>query len=138
MAITLGDHFMNLALTEFDHLARRVESTLRAPSVLADEKPVAVFPRVDELRDVLIPLLDWCVGRRPSAARGIVGIAAPCGAGKTLLLSWLAATARGLGLTQFAFAAQGLTPRVTSYRFGCSKVRRRRLMWTLSSLTCGR
>jgi pantothenate kinase len=73
--------------------------------VLADEKPVAVFPRVDELRDVLIPLLDWCVGRRPSAARGIVGIAAPCGAGKTLLLSWLAATARGLGLTQFAFAA---------------------------------
>jgi hypothetical protein len=93
MAITLGDHFMNLALTEFDHLARRVESTLRAPSVLADEKPVAVFPRVDELRDVLIPLLDWCVGRRPSAARGIVGIAAPCGAGKTLLLSWLAATA---------------------------------------------
>jgi pantothenate kinase len=105
MAITLGDRFMNLALTEFDHLARRVESTLRAPSVLADEKPVAVFPRVDELRDVLIPLLDWCVGRRPSAARGIVGIAAPCGAGKTLLLSWLAATPRGLGLTQFAFAA---------------------------------
>jgi len=105
MAITLGDRFMNLARTELDHLARRVASTLRAGSVLADERPVAVVPRADELGDVLIPLLDWCRGRSPSAARGIVGIAAPCGAGKTLLLSWLAATARELGLTQFAFAA---------------------------------
>ena len=73
--------------------------------MLADEKPVAVFPRVDELREVLIPLLDWCLDRRPAAARGIVGVAAPCGAGKTLLFSWLAATARELGLRQFAFAA---------------------------------
>ena len=96
---------MDLASTELDLLARRVASTLGAGSVLADEKPVALVPRVDELRDVLIPLLEWCRGRRPSAARGIVGIAAPCGAGKTLLSSWLAATARELGLTQFAFAA---------------------------------
>jgi pantothenate kinase len=96
---------MNLARTELDQLACRVASTLRAGSVWADEKPVAVLPRVDELREVLIPLLDWCLDRRPSAARGIVGIAAPCGAGKTLLISWLAATARELGLRQFAFAA---------------------------------
>ena len=96
---------MNLTRTELDHLARRVASALRAGSVLADERPVAVVPRADELREVLIPLLDWCLDRRPSAARGIVGIAAPCGAGKTLLLSWLTATARELGLRQFAFAA---------------------------------
>ena len=79
MAITLGDRFMNLARTELDHLARRVASTLRAGSVLADERPVAVVPRADELGDVLIPLLDWCRGRSPSAARGIVGVAAQNG-----------------------------------------------------------
>jgi pantothenate kinase len=96
---------MDLTSTELDQLACRVASTLRAGSVWADEEPVAVVPRVDELREVLIPLLDWCLDRRPSAARGVVGIAAPCGAGKTLLLSWLAAMARELGLRQFAFAA---------------------------------
>jgi len=96
---------MDLRRTELDRLARRVASILRAGSVLADEKPVAVVPGANELRDVVIPLLDWCRARKPSAARGIVGIAAPCGAGKTLLLSWLAATARALDLRQFAFAA---------------------------------
>ncbi len=96
---------MNLASLELDDLARRVASTLKAGSVLADGNPVAVAPRADELCGVVIPLLDWCLCRRPSAARGIVGIAAPCGAGKTLLLSWLAATAGELNLRQFAFAA---------------------------------
>jgi pantothenate kinase len=96
---------MDLATTELDQLACRVASTLRAGSVLADERPVALVPQADDLRGVLLPLLDWCLERRPSAARGIVGIAAPCGAGKTLLLCWLAATARALDLRQFAFAA---------------------------------
>ena len=96
---------MNLAGTELEQLAGCLVAALGAGSPGADENPVAVVPRVDELREVLIPLLDWCLDRRPAAARGIVGIAAPCGAGKTLLLSWLAATARELGLRQFAFAA---------------------------------
>ena len=96
---------MNLRRTELEPLAQRIASLLKAGAVLADEKNVAVVPQPDELRDVVIPLLDWCLVRKPSAARGIVGIAAPCGAGKTLLLSWLAATARELNLIQFAFVA---------------------------------
>jgi hypothetical protein len=96
---------MNCTTTELDQLACRVASTLRAGEVLADEKPVAVAPCADDLRDVLVPILSWCLDRRLSAARGLVGIAAPCGAGKTLFLSWLAATARALDCPHFAFAA---------------------------------
>ena len=105
VVITLREGVMNRDGTELDQLARRVSLTLRAGSVLADEKLVAVAPQANDLRDVVIPLLDWCLARRPAAARGIVGIAAPCGAGKTLLLCWLAATAHALDLQQFAFAA---------------------------------
>jgi len=96
---------MKLSSLELEHLVCRVAVTLRAGSPGADEKPVAAVPRLDELCEVLLPLLAWCLDRRPSTARGLVGIAAPCGAGKTLLLSWLAATARELGLRQFAFMA---------------------------------
>jgi len=96
---------MTLLTQDFEQLAGRLARTLRAGCAGVDDVPVAAVPRVEELRQVLTPLLGWCVSRTPSAARGLVGIAGPCGAGKTLLLSWLAATARELGLVQFAFAA---------------------------------
>jgi pantothenate kinase len=96
---------MDLARTQLEPLACRLASALRAATAGGDEKPVAAVPREDELRDVLFPLLDWCLGHNPEAARGLVGIAGPGGSGKTLLLAWLAATARELGLRQFAFAA---------------------------------
>jgi pantothenate kinase len=96
---------MDPVITELAPFATRLASALRAAPAGGDEKPVAAVPREDELRDVLFPLLDWCLGHRPEAARGLVGIAGPGGSGKTLLLSWLAAAARELGWRQFAFAA---------------------------------
>jgi len=109
-------------------LATEVADLLRAGEILADEKPAAVFPSVEELRGVLLPLLEWCAERtaqglasalrgappvRPihpmppiipiSPSRGLAGIAAPPGGGKTLLLAWLAATVRALGRKEFAF-----------------------------------
>ena len=74
--------------------------------VLADEKPVQVFPDETILQNVLLPLLAWCRERRPVTGRNIVGIVAPAGAGKSLLTAWLAATARALGWREFEFFSQ--------------------------------
>ncbi len=109
-------------------LATEVADLLRTGNILADEKPVAVFPSLEVVREVLLPLLQWCVQRQAqglgsalrrappvspvlpippiaplSPSRGLVGIAAPPGGGKTLLLAWLAATAQALGRKEFAF-----------------------------------
>jgi pantothenate kinase len=89
---------------EIAPVVSRVAELLRAGKVLADEKPVAALPTAEEVREVLLPLLEWCAEREATApGRGLVGIAAPPGGGKTLLLAWLAATARALEWEEFAF-----------------------------------
>ena len=96
---------------EIAPLLSKVAHLLRAGAVLADEKPILAFPAAQTLREVLLPLLEWCAQRtRPSppippipACRGVVGIAAPPGGGKTLLLAWRAATARALEWEEVAF-----------------------------------
>ena len=92
-------------------VASKAAELLRAGKVLADEKPVAALPTPDTLREVLLPLLEWCAEPvRPMLpitpilpSRGLVAIVAPPGGGKTLLLAWLAATARALEREEFAF-----------------------------------
>jgi pantothenate kinase len=87
---------------------------LQAGKLLADDKPVPAFPSPETLSEVLLPLLEWCAERtRPIPpiipitpilpSRGLIGIAAPAGGGKTLLLAWLAATAAALEWEEFAF-----------------------------------
>jgi pantothenate kinase len=84
-------------------LSKAVE-LLRAGKVLADEKPMAVLPTAEDMREALLPLLEWCAeGETTTSGRGLVGIAAPAGGGKTLLLAWLAATAAALEWEEFAF-----------------------------------
>jgi pantothenate kinase len=87
-------------------IASQAAEILRAGAVLADEKPVTVFPSAQDVREALRPLLEWCVRREATiAGRGLVGIAAPAAGGKTLLLAWLAATAKALDRPEFAFLA---------------------------------
>jgi pantothenate kinase len=106
----------------------KMTELLCSRQILADEKPVSEFPTTQTLREVLLPLLEWCAdhpakpaGQAPTAippfppilpiapivpippSRGLVGIAAPPGGGKTLLLAWLAATAKALEREEFAF-----------------------------------
>lgn len=91
---------------EIAPVASRVAAILRAGEVLADEKPVAVLPSAEDLREALLPLLEWCAERTAATpGRGLVGLAAPPGGGKTLLLAWLAATAKALEWKEFAFLA---------------------------------
>lgn len=89
---------------DFDRLAAEAADALRAGIVQADERPVSVAPTAREVREVLVPLLQGCLGRRPEG-RGLVGIAAPPGAGKSTFVAWLRATAMVLGWKQLAFAA---------------------------------
>jgi hypothetical protein len=91
---------------EIAAVASKVGELLRAGEVLADEKPVAALPSPEDVRRVLLPLLQWCAERTATTpGRGLVGIAAPAGGGKTLLLAWLAATAKALERREFAFLA---------------------------------
>jgi pantothenate kinase len=91
---------------EIAAVVSKVGELLRAGEVLADEKPVAASPSAEDVRQALLPLLEWCAARTATTpGRGLVGIAAPAGGGKTLLLAWLAATARALEWRQFAFLA---------------------------------
>jgi pantothenate kinase len=95
-------------------LLSKAAELLRAGKVLADEKPVSALPTAEDMREVLLPLLEWCAERETTSAgpalrsfseggRGLVGIVAPAGGGKTLLLAWLAATATALEWEEFAF-----------------------------------
>jgi len=86
-----------------DGLASRVKALLDAGAVLVDEKPAARAPRPEEVRGVVLPLLEWCRGRPISDGRGVVGIVAPCGGGKSLLTAWLSAASKALDWAEFAF-----------------------------------
>jgi len=90
---------------ELEDLTSCVASVLEGGALATDGRPVAVVPRSIELQGVVLPLLEWCRQREPQTPRGIVGLAAPCGAGKTLLLSWLAATSHALGWNEFGFVS---------------------------------
>jgi len=120
-----GDSAANLA-----KVCTNLRKVLVSGEVLADEKPVAVSPAEGDVRETLLPLLEWCRRRQPCEAkqpcegfyepsqgsatgsatgsaqgfaRGLVGIAGPAGAGKSLLAAWLAAAAKALGWEEFAF-----------------------------------
>ena len=110
-----------------------LRKVLLSREVLADEKPVAVSPAEEDVREALLPLLAWCRRREPCEgscrvpcegsyqpsqgsppqrspitpgqrfSRGLVGIAGPPGSGKSLLAAWLAAAAKALGWEEFAF-----------------------------------
>jgi pantothenate kinase len=90
---------------ELDALGREVAALLRRGEVTADGLGAACAPSPDDLRDVLVPMLQWCLARRPAGLRGLVGIAAPPAAGKSRLLAGLAATARAMRLPGFVFAS---------------------------------
>lgn len=76
---------------------------LRSGAVQADARVVGAAPSEEEVREVLLPVLEWCNARPEPMGRGLVGIAAPPAAGKTTLVVWLAATARAKGWRQFGF-----------------------------------
>jgi pantothenate kinase len=97
---------MGAAAADLAELCATVSALLRSGRVLADEKLAAVLPDEATLRDFLVPLLEWCRKRRPGNGRGLVGIAAPAGAGKSLLGAWLAATARAMRWPEFQFMSQ--------------------------------
>lgn len=90
---------------ELDPLYREVAAVLRRGEVLQDGTAATFVPAADEPRNLWAPLLDWCQAHRPKGLRGLVGIAAPPGAGKSHFLAGLAATARAMRLTGFAFAS---------------------------------
>ena len=48
-------------MRELAPLVAKVAELLRAGKSSADEKPVSVFPTSQTLREVLLPLLEWCV-----------------------------------------------------------------------------
>jgi len=102
-----------------DQLAVDAADALRSGRVLADARKVEVIPDVQQVRDILLPALDWCraqpalpalsvvegslsKGPEPKG-RGLVGIAAPPAAGKSLFTAWLAAVAQAAGYCEFAF-----------------------------------
>jgi len=86
-------------------LAAQAAALLRLRELLVDDRPLDVRPGLSELRDVIVPLLLWCGARAPRGRRGLVGIAGPPGAGKSVLTAMLAATAKALGFAGYAFLA---------------------------------
>ena len=86
-----------------DELADRVKAILRDGHILVDGRPIAREPEPAEIEGVVLPLLLWCKQHTPRAAHGLVGIAAPPGAGKTLLAAWLEAATGALFPGEFAF-----------------------------------
>ena len=101
----LGDAGNDGRETDLAELASKVEGALRLKTILVDERPTAVRPSQEELREVVLPLLMWCRRHSPRAARGLVGIAAPPGAGKSALVAWLSAAADALRFSEFAFVS---------------------------------
>ena len=89
--------------TDLARLTAKVAEALRLKTILVDERPTAVRPCREELRGVVLPLLLWCRSHSPRAVRGLVGIAAPPGAGKSVLVAWLSAAAEALRFSEFAF-----------------------------------
>jgi len=95
-----GDQRMNR-----NSLIAKVENALRENALLAEDRAVTVKPQPEEIAHVILPLLLWCLDHAPFSARGLVGISAPPGTGKSVLSAWLAAAARALNLDQIAFLA---------------------------------
>lgn len=84
-------------------LTAQIAALLRSGSVQADARTADAVPCEADVREFLLPILEWCNARPEPVGRGIVGIAAPPAAGKTTLVAWLAATARAKGWTRFGF-----------------------------------
>jgi len=86
-----------------EKIAASAADALRSGLVLADARKVEILPDAQQIRDILLPILDWCRARPEPKGRGLVGIAAPPAAGKSLIVAWLAAVAHAAGYPEFGF-----------------------------------
>lgn len=92
-----------LSALTVEQLADIVADILKAGRVLADARKVEVAPGTQQVQDILLPVLNWCRERPKAAGRGLVGIAAPPAAGKSIFTAWLNAVAQAAGYGEFAF-----------------------------------
>lgn len=86
-----------------ERVAGKAAELLQNGRILADGRKVKIFPGARQVKDILLPLLNWCREQPGPKGRGLVGIAAPAGAGKTVLCAWLNAVAQAAGYREFGF-----------------------------------